>query len=75
MTDKDFYAEEHPQARLRNWALAQMLRGAFIAGAVLISIGVILMAIWVVGQFLPPESKQAPSPYSMAPAPQQARVT
>jgi hypothetical protein len=41
-----------------------MMLGAMLAGAGVLAIGVMLGAIWIVGAFLPEESKQAPSPNS-----------
>lgn len=63
MSDEHYYEGESPVVRLRVWALGQMVWGAFLAGAVLAVIGAVLMAIWLVGQLLPGQSKQAPSPY------------
>ncbi len=64
MSDKDFfYDDQHPTIRLRVWVLGQMIWGAFLAGVFLLVVVGIVMATWVVGEFLPEESKQAPSPY------------
>ncbi|MCC5963507.1 MAG: RC-LH1 core complex protein PufX [Rhodobacteraceae bacterium] len=56
------YIQESPSARLRNWVLAEMLRGAGYAAAFLLIIGVTYGIIWGVGQLLPDESKNAPPP-------------
>lgn len=63
MTDKNFYDDQDPMARLRLWGLGQMMWGAGIAAMVIVAILVGLYVIWGLGQFLPEESKQAPSPY------------
>ena len=56
------YAEETQIARLRNWILSEMLRGAGLAALFVVSIGLVLGAIWAVGQLLPEDSKNAPPP-------------
>ncbi|MGY6694442.1 MAG: RC-LH1 core complex protein PufX [Roseinatronobacter sp.] len=56
------YIEESPTARLRNWVLAEMLRGAGYAAALLFLIGIGYGVIWGIGQLLPAESKNAPPP-------------
>jgi hypothetical protein len=61
MTDK--YFTESGTTALRSWVLWQMLRGMGYAALFVFVIGATLGAIWVVGQFLPEESKTAPSPY------------
>ena len=63
MSDREYWETEHPVIRMRVWILGQMVWGAFIAGLVLAGILAILFATWVVGELLPEESKQAPSPY------------
>ena len=70
MTQHD-YINETPGQRLRNWILSEMLRGAGYAAAVLLAIGATIGLIWVVGQFLPDDSKNAPPPmpYSALDAP------
>ncbi|MGY6548733.1 MAG: RC-LH1 core complex protein PufX [Roseinatronobacter sp.] len=56
------YIVQTPNARLRNWVLSEMLRGAGYAFAFLAFIGIVYGVIWGVGQFLPEESKNAPPP-------------
>ncbi len=65
------YIEESRTQRLRNWVLAEMMRGAGYALAFLLFIGVTYGIIWGVGQLLPDESKNAPPPmpYSAYEAP------
>jgi len=64
MSNEHYFAEQSPLIRLRIWAFGQMAWGAFMAGAGLVIVGVILLVIWGVGQMLPEQSKQAPSPYT-----------
>ena len=64
MTDKHYFEEQNHTINLRVWALGQMVWGAFLAGAFLISCMVIFYGLVWLGSFLPEESKQAPSPYS-----------
>ncbi len=63
MSDK-FYHESEPTSALRSWVLWQMLRGMGYAAVFVVTIAVILGGLWAIGQILPEESKQAPSPYS-----------
>jgi hypothetical protein len=68
MSNKDYF-EESRSANLAYWGLGQMLRGAGWAAAVLVAIGFLLYGTWAIGQLLPAESKQAPSPYGAIEAP------
>ncbi|MES2664589.1 MAG: RC-LH1 core complex protein PufX [Pseudomonadota bacterium] len=61
MSDK--YYDESRATNLTFWVTGQMLKGAGCAAAFLLTVGVVLWAIWGVGLLLPAESKQAPSPY------------
>jgi Intrinsic membrane protein PufX len=61
MADKAYF-DESDGARLRSWALSQMMRGAGYAAVFLISIGLFLYALYGVSLLLPPESKEAPTP-------------
>lgn len=63
MSERNLFDEQSPVIRLRVWALGQMVWGAFLGGVFLAVIAAFAIAIWVVGQLLPEESKQAPSPY------------
>ena len=74
MSDREYWETEHPVIRMRVWILGQMVWGAFIAGLVLAGILAILFATWVVGELLPEESKQAPSPYGAIEIVSAARV-
>lgn len=56
------YIQETPTARLRNWVLSEMMRGAGYALVFLLAIGVFFAIIWGIGQLLPAESKNAPPP-------------
>lgn len=62
MSNKDYF-DEGRAANLAYWGLGQMMKGAGWAAAVLVTIGLVMYGIWALGQLLPPESKQAPSPY------------
>lgn len=73
MSDEHYFEEHSRVIRLRVWALGQMVWGAFLAGVALAVVAAVLLAIWVVGQMLPEESKQAPSPYGALEIVQPAR--
>ncbi len=64
MSDHNYLEDQSPTVRLRVWALGQMIWGGFMASIGLIALGLILLAIWGVGQLLDERSKTAPSPYS-----------
>ncbi len=63
MADEHFYDTQSPVIRMRVWALGQMVWGAFLAGIVVLGIGVFIFAVWAVSHLLPERSKEAPSPY------------
>ena len=63
MSERNLFDEQSPVIRLRVWALGQMVWGAFLGGVFLAVIAAFGIAIWIVSQLLPEESKQAPSPY------------
>lgn len=63
MPDKYFDHGDTTTA-LRSWILWNMLRGMGWAAAFVLAIGLTLGAIWAVGQLLPAESKQQPSPFT-----------
>jgi len=65
------YIQETPTARVRNWVLSEMMRGAGYALMFLLAIGVFYAIVWGIGQLLPAESKNAPPPmpYSAFTAP------
>jgi len=56
------YIQESPTARLRNWVLSEMLRGAGYAALFLFVIGLIYAVLWGIGQFMPDERLNAPPP-------------
>lgn len=64
MNDKPYY-EESNKARLTTWVLGQMMRGAGYAAIVVVGAGLFLYALYGVSLLLPPESKEAPSPYGV----------
>lgn len=57
------YIEESRQTKLIYWSLGQMLKGAAFAAAVVVGIGVVMWAVYLIGLLLPEESRQTPSPY------------
>jgi hypothetical protein len=69
MSDKPYFHEPNHEIHLRVWALGQMVWGAFLAGAFLIGIGLLVWSIYLVGLLLPEESRQTPSPYGALEAP------
>lgn len=64
MAERNLFDEQNHTIRLRVWALGQMVWGAFLGGIFLAVIAAFAIAVWIVSQLLPEESKQAPSPYS-----------
>ena len=62
MQEKPYYHQSERDT-LRSWVLSQMLRGAGWAAVLVLGIWLIFMALWVVGEFLPAQSKQMPSVY------------
>lgn len=68
MTNKDYF-DEGRSAKIAYWGLGQMLKGAGWAAAVLVACGFAMYLIWALGQLLPEESKQAPSPMGSIEAP------
>jgi len=61
MPDHD-YVKLSQGAQLRNWILSEMLRGAGYAALVVVGIGLVIWAIYLVGLLLPEDSKNAPPP-------------
>jgi hypothetical protein len=68
MMPNDFY-EESRQTSLVFWVLGQMLKGAAYAGAFVIAISLVVWAIYLLGLFLPEESRQTPDPMAAYEAP------
>ena len=58
----DDYFQEGRTTSLVYWALGQMMKGAGMAAAFVIAIGLILWALYGVGLLLPEDSKTAPDP-------------
>jgi hypothetical protein len=63
ISDKPYYHEPNNTIHLRVWALGQMIWGAFLGAVVLTGIILTIVVIYVIGLFLPEESRQTPSPY------------
>jgi hypothetical protein len=61
------YFEVPPRAQIRSFITMEMLRGAGYAIALVLTIALVLWAIYLVGLLLPEDSKRAPPPmpYSM----------
>ena len=64
MSDKPYYHEENQVILLRGWVLRQMSRGAGWAALVVGVLIACFLVLKVISGLLPPESKEAPSPYS-----------
>ena len=65
MSDKPYYhGDDNETALLRSWVTRQMLRGAGWAALVMGGLIGFFLVLKIISAFLPPESKQAPSPYS-----------
>jgi len=63
MTQKAYYLPEgRPREAIRTFVFTEMLRGAMFGATVFFGVLVLIGAIWLVGQLLPAESKQAPGP-------------
>jgi len=58
----DDYFREGRFASLAYWGLGQMMKGAGMAAAFVLAIGLVFGVIYAVGLLLPEESKQAPDP-------------
>ncbi len=50
------------RAQLTTWIAGQMLRGAGYAAVLVVGFGLVLTVIWVIGTFLPAESRETPDP-------------
>ncbi|MBN2631085.1 MAG: RC-LH1 core complex protein PufX [Rhodobacteraceae bacterium] len=62
MSDNLYYHEKNPTIHLRTWVLGQMAWGAFLAGIVLTGAIVFVVVLYIIGQFLPEESRKTPDP-------------
>ena len=62
MSEK-YYSEPTESAALRSWVTWQMLRGAGYAAGFVVVIWLGYAVLVGLGALLPPESKEAPSPY------------
>ncbi len=61
MSDREYHAEDHG-AQLRAWGLARTMEGASWGLAACLGFAAIYGVIWVIGELLPEQSKQAPPP-------------
>lgn len=59
---EDNYFSISRKAQLTSWITGQMLRGAGWAALVVVGFGLTLTVIWLVGTFLPAESRETPDP-------------
>jgi hypothetical protein len=59
----DEYFSEKRTTSLVFWVTGHMAKGMLYAAVFLIGIGLLLWVLYGIGQLLPEESKQAPSPY------------
>jgi Intrinsic membrane protein PufX len=62
MNDDLHYLTLSRKQMLYSWGLSQMLRGAGIAAALLIVLGLCLYALYGIGLLLPAESRETPAP-------------
>jgi hypothetical protein len=62
MNDDLHYMSVTRKQMLFTWVLAQMARGAGLAAAFLIVLGLVLWAIYGIGLLLPAESRETPAP-------------
>jgi hypothetical protein len=58
----DEYFREGRMTNLAFWGLGQMLKGAGMAAAFVIAIGLSLWVLYAIGLLLPEESRQTPDP-------------
>ncbi len=61
MADDDYFTLSR-RAQLTNFVAGQMLRGAGWAALVVVGFGLVFAVIYLVGSFLPPESRETPDP-------------
>jgi Intrinsic membrane protein PufX len=61
MSDDNYFSLTRT-AQLRSWVAGQMLRGAGWAALVVVGFGLVFAVIYVVGTFLPAESRETPDP-------------
>lgn len=63
MSDKPYYHEDNQKVLLTLWAFRHTMRGVGWACAGFVVVIAIYVVLRGVAGFLPPESKEAPSPY------------
>jgi hypothetical protein len=62
MMDDLQYLKLNRKQVLFGWALGQMARGAGLAGAFVVALGIALYALYGIGHLLPAESRETPPP-------------
>ena len=63
------YFDENPTTNLSFWVLGQMLKGFGMAFVLVVGLMVAVGIIWTIGQALPGQSKEMPSPYGLLDVP------
>jgi hypothetical protein len=58
----DEYCREGRFASIAYWGLGQMMKGAGMAAAFVLAIGLVLGVIYAIGLLLPAESRDTPDP-------------
>ncbi len=61
MADDNYFSLTRRQ-QLNTWIAGQMLRGAGWAALVVVGFGAIFAVLYIVGTFLPAESRETPDP-------------
>jgi acyl-CoA hydrolase len=61
-SERETYMTESRGQMLRGWVLAQMMRGAGLAAAVVFGVALVIWAIYGIGLLLPAENRETPAP-------------
>jgi hypothetical protein len=62
MSERENYMTEGRGQMLRGWVLAQMMRGAGLAAALVIGVYLVVLVIYGVGLLLPEGARETPAP-------------